>query len=134
MGNETSQVSALIPDDLMLNAAYESGLPGNLGKSAVGRYALARLAGYEHGHAMNIARGQRKPVSLRANATPTAITIPTQILEEAKAAVPAEIAANQSLTIRYALAILNGYSESDALALVTMPRGWTKGKLRKLAD
>jgi hypothetical protein len=125
MARELTRVTAVIPSDLILSAAMQAGLPGNIGKSGSGRYALARLAGHDHMEAMRVARVEREARTLQANETPTAFDVPPEILEKATQALPegSPITRNRSYLIRYAFAKLLGYTETDAMKVAVMTPG-----------
>jgi hypothetical protein len=114
-----TRVSAIIPESLIREAAFNQGLPGNSGKSMVGRYAIALLATGDHTAARHRATIQRKATPLKALATPTAIDVPADVLAEAWDAIPdnSPVHKSQAALIRYALARSNGFGEEDSVSL-----------------
>jgi len=122
MARILKRVTVVMPPDLILAAATQAGIPGNIGKSGAGRFALARLAGCDHAESMRIARVEREARSLISPETPTAFEVPPEILERAMKSLPegSPITRNQSYLMRYAFLKLLGYTDENAKRAATL--------------
>ena len=115
MTNPTTLVSVRVAPMDVSRAARRSGFVGTDSRASVLRYSIARLAGYSHDDARNIA--MKLPIGADAGMKVTGsnikAAIDTQLVELAKSRVPEPM--DQSTMVRYALALAAEFPHDEAI-------------------
>jgi hypothetical protein len=96
-------------------AARRSGFIGTDSRASVIRYSLARLAGYNHDDARNIA--MKLPIGadagMKVSGSNIKATVDSELVELAKSRIPEPM--DQSTMVRYALALAAEFPHDEAM-------------------